>query len=118
VTKVEVTEKAAGAVAVACATGAVTCAVGCVLPFALPAVALASIGSILSLLAGAYVWMTDLAVVAVACAWAWICLQSVRSSARPARSTLYMMGAATSLSALALLWPWIEPEVLQMLGSP
>jgi len=116
--KAEVTEKAAGVVAVACATGAVTCAVGCVLPFALPAVALAGVGSILSLLAGAYVWMTGLAVLAVAGAWTWICIQAVRSSARPARSTLYMMGVATPLSALALLWPRIEPGLLQKLGSP
>jgi hypothetical protein len=115
--QVQVTEKTAGAVAVACATGAVTCAAGCVLPFALPAVALAGVGSILSWLAGAYVWITGVAIVAVAGAWGRICLESIRSRARPARSTLYVVGVATALLASALLWPLIEPQLVAALGA-
>jgi membrane protein implicated in regulation of membrane protease activity len=74
---------AAGVIAVTAATGAVACGVCCVLPFALPAVALAGVGSIVALLAGALFWATALAVVAVAGAWLWVAWQSLRS--RPGR---------------------------------
>lgn len=111
-------EKAACTAAVACATGALACAAGCVLPFALPAVVLAGSGSILAWLAGAYVWMTGLSVFIIASAWAWIGWQSVRSKARPALSTLSMMGIATAILILAVLWPrFMEPQLLQALAG-
>jgi hypothetical protein len=100
-----------------CATGAAACAAGCVLPLALPAVALASTGTMLAWLAGAHAWMTALASIAVAAAWVRIWRESARSSARPARSTLYMMAVATFLLALALAWPLIEPKLLAVLRT-
>jgi hypothetical protein len=102
-------EKAARTVAVVSATGAVAGGVCCVLPLALPAVILAGGGSILAWFAGAFAWMTGVAVVAVAAAWGWVWWESARSRARPAPSTLYLMGLATVLLAVALLWPLIEP---------
>ena len=48
------------------ATGAVACGVCCVLPFAFPAVAAASTGSLLAWFAGAHNWVTALAGMMVA----------------------------------------------------
>jgi len=107
--------KAASALAITAATGAAACAACCVLPFALPAVALAGIGSVLALLAGALVWVTALAVVTIAGAWAWIGWQSLQSRRRPAFSTLYIMGGATALTAVTVLWPRIEPALIRAL---
>jgi hypothetical protein len=84
---------AANAFAVTAATGAVACAACCVLPFALPAVALAGLGSVIALLAGALVWVTALAVVIVAGAWTWVGWRSFLLRARPARQTLYIWEA-------------------------
>jgi hypothetical protein len=102
-------EKAARTAAVVSAAGAVACGVCCVLPLALPAVVLAGAGGILAWFAGAFPWMTGVAVVAVAAAWGWVWWESARSRARPATSTLYLMALATVLLAVALLWPLIEP---------
>lgn len=107
-----VTEKVAGTAAVACATSAVACAVCCVLPVALPAVALAGAGGLIAWFAGAYVWMTCGAVAAVAGAWGWVWWQSARSRARPASSTLYLMVLASVLLVVALVWPLIEPRLV------
>jgi hypothetical protein len=111
----EVPTKAASAFAMIAATGAAACAACCVLPFALPAVALAGLGSVIAFLAGALVWVTPLAVVIVAGAWARVGWQSFRSRARPARSTLYMMGGATALTAVAVIWRQIEPTLIRFL---
>ena len=100
--------KAAGALALTAATGAVACAACCVLPFALPAVALASVGSVVALAAGALPWIAGLAAMVVAAAWVWIGWQSQRSRLRPARSTLHAMGAATVLPAIAVAWWQLE----------
>jgi hypothetical protein len=108
-------EKTAGLVAVTSATGAVVCAVCCVLPLALPAVVLASTGSVLAWLAGAHGWVTAMALIATAVTWIWIWRQSTRARARPARSTLYMMGIATAFLALALIWPLLEPHIVRAL---
>lgn len=105
--------KAAGAFAITAATGAVVCAACCVLPFALPAVVLAGFGTVLSVLAGALVWVTALAVVTVAAAWACVGWQSLRSRSRPAPWTLYMMGGATGLTVVAVMWPRIEPALIR-----
>jgi hypothetical protein len=106
--------KAAGLTAVTIATGAVACGACCVLPFALPAAALAGTGSILALLANAHAWVTGLAILAVIGAWSWIAWQTVRTRRSPAASTLYVM-AATALLAVAVLWPVIEPHVVRVL---
>jgi hypothetical protein len=105
--------KAAGLTALTLATGAVACGACCVLPFALPAAALAGAGSILALGAGAHAWVTGLAILAVVGAWGWIAAQTVRTRSKPAPSTLYVMGAATALTGVAVLWPLIERQLLR-----
>ena len=107
--------RAASGFAMTAAAGAAACAACCVLPFALPAAVLAGLGSVIALLAGVLAWATALAVVIVASAWMWVGWQSSRSRVRPARSTLYMMGGATTLTAVAVLWPQIEPALVGFL---
>jgi hypothetical protein len=107
--------KAAGAVAATASTVALACGVCCVLPFALPAAMLGSVGGTLAWFAEAYRWMTPIAVLAVAAGWLWIGYRSRSSSRRPARLTLVVMGFATAMMTLALLWPGIEPVVIGML---
>ena len=62
--------KAASATAVACGAGALLACSACVLPLALPAIALAASGGALAWLYNAHVWMTALGVLAVLAAWA------------------------------------------------
>jgi hypothetical protein len=90
--KTKAPERAARGAALTVAAGAVACGVCCVLPFALPAVALASAGGIIAWLGGFQFWATVLAATIVAAAWIWIVVQSVSAKAKPARSTIYMMG--------------------------
>jgi hypothetical protein len=107
--------KAARLTAVALATGAVACGAGCVLPFALPAVVLASAGGILAWFADMHVWVTGLATAAVIGAWSWIAWQTHRTLRKPATSTVYAMMAATALLAIAVLWPAIEERLVALL---
>jgi len=86
-----------------------------VLPFALPAVAVAGTGSILAFVASAHAWVTGLAVLAVVGAWGWIVWLSVRARRLPAAPTLYMMGGATVLLSIAVLWPLIEHQLARVL---
>ncbi len=109
---VENNNKVAGAAAITASTAAVACAVCCVLPLALPAAALAMFGGTLALFAGAYRWLAPLAVLAVAAAWIWVVFQSRRSRKRPARSTLVIMGIATAMMVLAMLWPLVESSIV------
>lgn len=99
------------------AAGAVACGVCCVLPFALPAVALASAGGVVAWLGRLQVWSLLLAVAVVAVAWILIIVQSVSTKTKPSRSTLYMMGIATTVLIVALLWSRIEPFVIQALKA-
>jgi len=107
--------KAAGT-AVATALVAAACTACCVLPFTLPAVVVASAGSLLAVLDHAHGLMTKLSIAFVACAWGWIVWRSrtrrlkIRSSVRAA------MCAATVLTATAALWPVMEPVVFHALG--
>jgi hypothetical protein len=103
-------------VALACSCAAAACAVACVAPLALPAVLLAGTGTALAWLAGAHSWMTALAALAVAAAWLWIWRKARRSGTRPSPSTLCLMGTATFLLALALVWPLLEPQIARALG--
>jgi hypothetical protein len=107
--------KAAGVTAVTLSTGAVACGVCCVLPFALPATVLASTGSLLAWFVNMHVWVTILAVLSVVGAWGWIAWQTRRTSRKPAISTLFMMGAATVLLTVAVLWPLLEKPLIRML---
>ena len=110
-------EKTACGVAIATAAGAVLCGVCCVLPFALPAVALASSGTAIAWLASGYSWATTIAVAIVGAAWLWIAVRSVRAQARPSSATFYAMGIATVVLGLAVVWPRIEPSVIALLKA-
>jgi hypothetical protein len=65
--------------------------------------------------AAAFAWMTALAAAAVMSAWLWTGLQILRTRRRPARSTLLSFGSATTLLALAIAWPSLEPIVVNWL---
>lgn len=106
------TTRVAAATAVVVAGGALACGVCCVLPFALPAAALALSGGALAWLGGLYSWMAGIAVVAVLASWAWIGWTSLNSRKRPARSTWICMVGATFVLAAALAWPHLEGVVV------
>lgn len=89
----------------------------CVLPIAIPAIALAGTGSAIAWLGGAQGWATMIAAFVVAAAWGWIGLQSILARAKPARATLYMMVIATVILMLGLLWPRIEPLIVTRLRA-
>ncbi|MCA1583909.1 MAG: hypothetical protein LC791_03740 [Acidobacteria bacterium] len=108
-------ERTACTAAIATAAGAVLCGVCCVLPFALPAVVLATSGSALAWLASAYSWATTVATVIVGAAWLWIAATSARSKAWPAGATLSAMTFATVVLGAAVVWPRIEPLVIGLL---
>jgi hypothetical protein len=108
-------EGAASAAAATVAVGAVACGVCCVLPFALPAVVLASSGGVLAIFAEAFWGALYLATAMVASAWLWIVADSRRSRKRPARATLTMMAMATAALATAAVWPTVEPHVIATL---
>jgi hypothetical protein len=107
--------KGAGLTAVTMATGAAACGACCVLPFALPAAALASTGGVLAWFASIHAWITVFAVFAVFGAWGWIAWQTRRTRCRPAASTLYVMAAATALMVIAVLWPFVEEQLVSLM---
>lgn len=99
------------------ALAALACGVCCVLPFALPAVALATFGGALAVVAGIHWWVLAVAVVAVAAAWGWVAWQSFRAARRPARSTLLAMTVSSLILGAAVGWPYLEPLVRQALET-
>lgn len=107
--------RVAGATAVVVAGGALACGVCCVLPFALPAAALAMSGGALAWFGGLYSWMTAVAVVAVFASWVWIGWSSLRTRRRPGRSTWITMIGATLVLTGALAWPHLEGAVITLL---
>ena len=110
-------ERAASAAAATVAIGAVACGVCCVLPFALPAVALAASGGTLAAFAQAFWGALYFATAMVAIAWLWVIVDTRRTEKRPARATLTMMVVATAALAVAGLWPTIEPHLITMLKA-
>lgn len=109
------TGRGVGAVAAIAATGAVACGACCVLPFALPAAALAMTGGALAWFGSLHGWVTLIAAGAVGVGWLWVGVQARAARRRPAKSTLVVMAAATMLLAVALAWPKVEPVVTALL---
>lgn len=103
--------RAVGAVAATVSVTALACGVCCVLPFAIPAAMLGSVGGILAWFSHAYGWMTPVACAAVIGGWLWVGYQSRRSGKRPARATLLVMGLATVMMVLAYMWPMFEGPI-------
>lgn len=105
--------RVAGAAAVTSTTAVVACGACCLLPLAFPAIATTAVaGGLLGWLAGAHVWLTVLAVCTVLAAWLWVGRQSVKRKARPAGSTLGLMGLASLVLMVALIWPRMEPTLM------
>lgn len=108
--------KTASAVAVTASTAALACGVCCVLPFAVPAAILGSTGGVLAWFAGAYSWLTPIALVAVGAGWAWVGYQSWRTRRYPARLTVLLMAFATIMMAAAWIWPLFESTVIALVS--
>lgn len=107
--------KAAGVTAMTLSTGALACGACCVLPFALPATIAASTGALLAWFVKIQVWAKILAVLSVMGAWGWIAWQSRRTRRKPALSTLVMMGTATTVLTVSMLWPLLEKPIIRLL---
>ena len=107
--------KATGIFAMTAATGAVACAACCVLPFALPAAALAATWNRARIARG----RTDLGDRIGGCRRRGRLdlgrVAELAITGRPAPSTLYVMGSATALTAVAIMWPRIEPALVRAL---
>lgn len=97
------------------AIGAIACGVCCVLPFALPAVALAGTGGVIAWFGQAFWGALYSAGVLVTIAWAWVAVSSIRTRRRPAPSTIRAMLVATVALGVALIWPTLEPHILRAL---
>src|SRR5918998_6097498 len=97
--------KTESAVAVTASTAALACGVCCVLPFAVPAAILGSIGGVLAWFAEAYSWLTPIALLAVGAGWTWVGYQSWRTRRYPAPLTILLMTFATIMMAAAWVWP-------------
>lgn len=107
--------QAVGTVAATASTAALACGVCCVLPLAIPAAMLGSVGGILAWFANAHRWTTPIAILAVVAGWLWVGYQSKGSGKRPAKATLLIMGFATVMMVLAYLWPMFEGPIASTL---
>jgi hypothetical protein len=97
------------------AIGAIACGVCCVLPFALPAVALAGTGGVIAWFGQAFWWALYTAGALVTLAWTWVAVITVQTKRRPAPSTLRAMLLATVALGVAVIWPMLEPHILRAL---
>ncbi len=110
------TGKAAGVAAVVTTSGAVlACAACCVLPVAIPAVALGGGGAILAMFSRAAPVLTLVGVALVILAWFWVVRASRRTGKRPAPLTIRLLSISTALAVLAVLWPAIEPTLMGLI---
>jgi len=110
--------KAVSAAAFTAATAALACGVCCVLPLALPAVILGSVGGVLAWFSHLYAWLTPISAVAVAGGWGWVIHQTLRTRRRPAGSTIVIMATATVAMVLAFMWPMLEGPITSILRRP
>lgn len=97
--------------------GALACAACCILPFALPAAALAVAGDTLAWLASVYEGAIVVAIALVAAAWVWVVWQPWRTRKRSAGTPVLVMLAASTILGLAYYWPAIEPIAIATLKT-
>ncbi|MGH6753499.1 MAG: hypothetical protein ACREDP_15145 [Bradyrhizobium sp.] len=109
--------RAVGAAAATASAAALACGVCCVLPLAIPAAMLGSIGGVLAWFGDAYRFVTPVAIVLVLAGWLWVGYQSKRTGKRPARATIAIMSFATVMMVLAYLWPLFEGPIAGLLKS-
>ena len=107
--------KFVGVVTATAGTAALACGVCCVLPIAIPAIALGGTGAVLAWFGRAQGWITWMAAAMVAVGWLWIGWQSIRSKAKTAPATFWWMSAATLALVAAFMWPYLEPIVVSAL---
>ena len=105
----------ASAAAVTAAVGAVACGVCCVLPFALPAVLLASTGGVLAVFASSFWWTLYVATALVAFAGGWVVLDARTTHRRTSPRTLAWLFLASAAVGVAAAWPRFEPRVIAWL---
>ena len=108
--------RVAGVIAATAGTAALACGVCCVLPIAIPAIALTSMGGVLAWFGSVHVWATWIAAAAVVAGWIWIVRLAAKSRARTAPATLWLMGIATLSLGVAVFWPFIEPALISVLS--
>jgi hypothetical protein len=108
--------RTAGAIAATAGTAALACGVCCVLPIAVPAIALTSAGGVLAWFGSVHAWATWIAAAAVVAGWLWIWRLAAKSKAKTAPTTLWLMGIATLALGAAVLWPSIEPAIISALS--
>jgi hypothetical protein len=94
---------------------AVACGVCCVLPFALPAVAMTWFGGVFATLAGMYRWAGVVAIGMIAAGWLLVWWRSMRTRGAPAGSTMRTMMLATLIGGVAVGWPLVERSVIAWL---
>lgn len=104
-----------GVTAATLATVALACGICCVVPIALPGVALGGLGAMLAWVGNAYAAVTAIASLLVVAAWIWVYRDATRRNARPAAATLWLMGLASVVLVAALAWPRLEPAVANLL---
>lgn len=107
--------KVASATAAVAATAALACGACCVIPFALPAVALALGGSVIAWFSSLSAVLVPIAVTVVLAAWAWVGVQGARARRWPTWSTSSTMIGATIVLAAAVTWPRYEGAVIALL---
>ena len=105
----------ASAAAATAAIGAVACGVCCVLPFALPAVLLATTGGVLAIFASSFWWTLYVATALVALAWGWVVRDARTTRRRASPKTLVSLFLATAAVGVAAAWPRFEPRVISWL---
>jgi hypothetical protein len=109
--------RTAGMAATSAGVAALACGVCCVLPFALPAATLSTLGGLVAVAAHAYWWALGVAAVAVAAGWVSVAWQRVRTGRRPARATVVAMSAATLVLGVAASWSLVETRIAAALRS-
>lgn len=108
-------DKAASAAALVTSSGALlACSACCVLPLALPAVALAVGATTLAWMEAAHGWLTLVALLMLVTAWGLVWRQTTRTGRGTAKATVYILTSATVLTGIALAWSWIEPSLMAL----
>ena len=109
-------DKQASAVALVTASGAIiACSACCILPLALPAVALALGATTLAMMKASHVGLTFVALAMLVGAWFVVWRQMKRTGKGIARSSRAMMLVATLLTVIALCWQWIEQPLVTLM---
>lgn len=94
---------------------AVACGVCCVLPIAVPALALSSLGGTVAIVSRGYRWAMWFALGAIVIAWTWAGIQRVRTGRRIHPVTRRGMLAATLIVAAAYAWLTVERVIVAVI---